>query len=106
MTNATAINAAPEFFVSQWGYEQTNVCFYKVLKRTAKMVTLIKVQSRREYSDDVNYRAFPVDEVARGAEPIRRKLLNWGRGHETASISSYETAFAWKGEHVYGSSGY
>lgn len=105
MTNATAINAAPEFFVSQWGYEQTNVCFYKVLKRTAKTVTLIEVQSNREYLDAVNYTATPVDEPLRRATPIRRKLQKWS-DRECAGIRSFETAFAWKGERVEGSSGY
>lgn len=74
--------AAPEFFVSQWGYEQTNVCFYKVLKRTAKMITILAVRSNRNYIDGVNYEAVPVDEspamrFCRPSEGVRsRKARN------------------------------
>lgn len=39
-----------EFFVSQWGYEQTNVTFYKVLKRTAKMIVIAVMRERPNFS--------------------------------------------------------
>ena len=104
-TNNAAAVHAPEYFVSQWGYEQTNVCFYKVLKRTAKMITILAVRSNRNYIDGVNYEDVPVDESPSWAEPIRRKLHKWG-DKECASISSYETAFPWSGHPVGGSSGY
>lgn len=103
MTNT---NQSAEFFVSQWGYEQTNVTFYKVLKRTAKTVTLIKVNSRREYLDWANYIAVPVDAIAEGAKAFRRKILDWGKGREAVSINSYSSAFTWDGTAVEGSSSY
>lgn len=108
MTNTTntTTNKSPEYFVSQWGYEQTNVSFYKVLKRTAKTVTLIQVNSRRVYIDRVNYVAVPIDEVAHQAEPFRRKILDCYKDCEAVSVNSFENAYAWNGEAIDGSSGY
>lgn len=106
MTNAKTIKSAPEFFVSQWGYEQTNVDFYKVLKRTAKTVTLIRVNSRRKYLDWTNYLSVPVDAIAKGAEAFRRTIRKGYKDCEAVSINSYASAYAWDGTAVEGSSNY
>ena len=106
MTNTSNIKNATEFFVSQWGYEQTNVDFYKVLKRTAKTVTLIKCNSRRTYLDWANYLSVPVDAIAEGAKAFRRTIRNGYKDCEAVSINSYASAYAWDGTAVEGSSSY
>ena len=35
-----------DVFVSSWGYEQTNVDFYEVVKVTAKTVMLIPIERK------------------------------------------------------------
>ena len=60
-----------EYFVSTWGWEQTNVTFYKVIKRTAKTVTVIEVGSKRNYSAPMEYSAVPSDETPRWAKVMR-----------------------------------
>ena len=61
-----------EYFVSTWGWEQTNVTFYKVIKRTAKTVTVIEVGSKRNYSAPMEYSAVPSDET-----PLEETLLDY-----------------------------
>lgn len=36
-----------DIFLSMWGYDQTNVDFYQVISRTAKMVKVRKLQCER-----------------------------------------------------------
>ena len=99
-------NKAPEYFVAQWGYEQTNVTFYKVLKRTAKTVTLIEVKSRVTYIDAVNYLAVPIDEIANKAKAFRRKIMDCYKNCDAVSLNSYANAYKWDGTAAEGSSGY
>lgn len=111
MTNTTntTTNKSPEYFVSQWGYEQTNVSFYKVLKRTAQTVTLIEVKSRRTYIDRMNYVAVPVDELAPQAKPFRRKLresFSNGDFYDYVWVNDFEKACKWDGTAADGSSSY
>ena len=103
MTNT---NQAAEFFVSQWGYEQTNVTFYKVLKRTAKMIVMIEVKNKIERIDWGNYLAMPTDEPTEWAEPLRRKIDVDRRVVEVARIKSYAYAHKWDGEAVKGTDYY
>lgn len=35
---------AGDILVSKWGYEQTNVSFYEVVKSTPKTVELVKIE--------------------------------------------------------------
>ena len=102
-------NKAAEYFVSQWGYEQTNVSFYKVLKRTAWTVTLIEVKQRRTYVDRMNYVAVPVDELAPQAKPFRRKLresFSNGEFYDYVWVNDCEKACKWDGTAADGSSSY
>jgi hypothetical protein len=40
-----------DIFYNSWGYDQTNIDFYQVIKTTAKTITLRKIKSK---SDDYN----------------------------------------------------
>ena len=50
---------AGDYLVASWGYDQTNATFYKVLKRTPKMVTLVEVQSTK---GEISNRLYPTIE--------------------------------------------
>lgn len=83
-----------EFFYSSWGYEQTNIDFYKVLKRTAATVTLVAVEADITQSGNMSYYAKPTNKVI--GKPFRRKLTvdsNW----TFVKVSSYEYAHPWDG---------
>lgn len=77
-------------FTSQWGYEQTNVSFYRVVRKTAKTVTLEKVSSVITEQGDMRGKVIP-GETATGKQ-FRRSL----RG-EWVTIESYESARLWDG---------
>ena len=41
-----------DYLVSSWGYDQTNATFYKITRRTPKMVTLLEVHGRPVTRED------------------------------------------------------
>lgn len=99
-----------DFFVSSWGYDQTNITYYTVTKVTAKTVTLAEVYNRYIKRDDmardfpsVSYDSYsvyalPTNEVKERAKPTRRKLKTddyWGL---MTNISSYSFARIWNGK--------
>ena len=54
-----------KFFKSAWGYEQTNIDFYVVLKETAKTVTLAEVTKDYKVIDTQNTEVKPDMENAK-----------------------------------------
>jgi hypothetical protein len=55
-----------DFLVSQWGYEQTNITFFKVLKRSATSLTLQEWKQEIVPNTDAGYLA---EYVKVGKEP-------------------------------------
>lgn len=49
-----------DVFVSSWGYEQTNVDFYEVVKVAAKTVTLIPIERKVQLKGFMRYTAMPI----------------------------------------------
>lgn len=77
-------------FTSQWGYEQTNVSFYRVVRVTSKTVTLEKLANVITEEGNMRGKVIP-GETATGKQ-FRRSL----RG-ERVSICSFEYARLWDG---------
>jgi hypothetical protein len=101
------MSAAPHvgmILASTWGYDQTNVDFYEVIRATAKTVTLRQIKDRR-VEDDVylTYRAEPIPGAYIGA-PFRRKIADWSGEQVAVSIDSVANAYQWNGRPVRGSS--
>ena len=104
-------NLVGRFFISQWGYEQTNIDFYKVVKATAKSVYVTKVKTIRKDIDSWNYEATPSDEhddiwvrCGREKEVMRKKLLTCTR--DPAIDLDFSLGYLWDGEPCEGSCGY
>lgn len=55
-----------DIFVSSWGYEQTNVDFYEVVKVTAKTVTLIPIERKVQLKGFMRYTAMPIPGSGKG----------------------------------------
>ncbi len=87
----------PEIFVSSWGYDQTNVTFYKVLKRTAKTITLQRIESKEVATGFMCGESTPLPDQTFGG-PIRRKIQINRDGKEYVSMTSYEVARPWDGK--------
>lgn len=92
------------YAVSKWGYDQTNVDFYKVTRRNEMWVWLQPVQaafheggySLGEYvvPTDIPAKSREYDHQGEDAKVIRRKLVPWA-GDEAVSVNDYALAYPW-----------
>lgn len=75
--------------------------FYKVLKRSAKFVTVIAVKSLATKQGVI-----PSDEILGRSEPLRRKIFNFSKSKDKAAehieIDMGTDAYLWGGEAVNG----
>lgn len=87
-----------DIFVCTWGYDQTNVDFYRVIKKTKTGVSLIPMSKRvMEYNDRyMTGKVLPGEDFA-GSQPIRRKLNKYGDKFYV-SINSFSSARKWDGK--------
>lgn len=83
---------------SVWGYEQTNVDFYRVEAVGGGFVTLIQL-GKLDASDGsepwMQGKALPSDTPKDGAKPIRRKWTGYG-----CRVDGFRWASIWKGAPV------
>lgn len=89
-----------DILVSTWGYDQTNVNFYRVVKLNGKtMVTLqsiaAKVETPARHLAMSDYVTADLD--SRGGKPFRVKPDSQGR----VGLSSYSSASPWNGKPQY-----
>ena len=81
-------------YVSSWGWEQTNVDYYIVTKRTAKTITLQRIGSKlTQQLTAMSETVAPDPDSVTGA-PFRRKLVFGDR----VSINSITSASPWNGK--------
>lgn len=93
-----------------WGYDQTNIDWYQVVKRTVSAkgtvtVTLQPMTSDKQATDQYMDRGQCVPgHVIEGAKTFRRKVHVWNGEERGVSINSYSWAGRWNGQPVYWSS--
>lgn len=86
-----------DILYTSWGYEQTNIDFYEVIKATAKTVTVNQIKSEKTYTGDMTGTAKPiVGAFVCYKKPLRRKICN-NSLHDFISITDYATASAYNG---------
>lgn len=96
MTMATV--ATGTVFVSTWGYDQTNVDFYRVTRATAASVWLEKLgQTVTEQAGFLAEYVVPTDTAT--GEVFRRKAKDYGNG-VYVNVSDYAGASEWNGKPV------
>lgn len=101
-----------DVLASTWGYEQTNVDFFLVTKRTPKMVTLayIEVEKTPGKLHHLTYTAVPAKDddgnwITFGELKRKVHVSDWRETPaEFVRIESYANASKWGGEPVNGSS--
>ena len=86
---------------SSWGYEQTNIEFYKVIKRTKSTVTIVRlsediVEHNPQYMSGYTSAG---EEVV--GEPIKSKRITSRGGYESIKLSDYKRAYPWDGTRKY-----
>jgi len=85
-----------DILVSSWGYDQTNIDYYQVIERTAKMATIQKIC--KEFLDSgypSEDKVIPLKDSFVG-KPKKKKIGTYG-----ITISSFETASLWDGKPDY-----
>lgn len=92
-----------EFWVSTWGYEQTNVDFYMVIRKTASTIWLQKAATaiRKNAGAWAQEYVAPIARPEKNAPVIRRKIQKepWGSKDEPwCRIESYSHATPWDGK--------
>ena len=95
--------------VGAWGYDQTNIYFYKVMKRTEKTITIQRMTSvQTKLNEFMSAYVVPgeliTDPEVYGFEITRRKLVRYGDDdaiHGCKFADSYGWISAWDGEPKY-----
>lgn len=113
-----------DFFVSSWGYDQTNVDYYKVVGLTPKGVKVQKWQSATESSAgscdymvpgagpaqvtdwsactrEMDYWERKEAAVVQDAPVVTKRLSSYGGSSLYISVSSYSSASKWDGKPMY-----
>ena len=90
--------------VSTWGYEQTNVDFYKVLEVKGDYAKIVQIGSKQtsDGAQSMTGRAVPNESITVGA-PMRRKIKRKGDGglsSDAIRLTSYSGAYPWDGKPV------
>ena len=119
MSSVVDVKTKPEvgdILVSLWGYDQTNVDFYKVTKTTDKSVWLKPIKQKVVHSSEggitLSENVVPVDEPVftnqwnekignfeyREAEASRYKIHYRGERGYRVRLSSFQSASAWNGK--------
>ncbi|MEW6901087.1 hypothetical protein [Trueperella pyogenes] len=101
-TTTTEVNVG-DIFASSWGYDQTNVSFYQIVKVTPKTVVLAPIAKRRE--DALTWASETVMPICGQfiGEAFRRKICDYGSG-PLVMVSSCEYARLWDGKPQFRSS--
>ncbi|MDK7220275.1 hypothetical protein QP496_23995, partial [Klebsiella pneumoniae] len=82
-----------DVFVSSWGYEQTNTCFYQVIAlRGKKTAVLRRIAAQQVKADSaMSGELKPVLNDFKG-EPVTRRICE-NHEHPSVSIDEYEQAY-------------
>ena len=89
-----------DILYSTWGYDQTNVDFYKVLAVKGSFVTVRELQQVKNYTGSMVGTALPVDAFAETGSPIRRKM-NFSGSRPIIKVAKWgRYTWRWTGQPV------
>lgn len=90
---------------SSWGYDQTNVDFYVVVKggNVGQMIKLKQIQKSYQATGDMTGKVLPyvvegLPQSEAGAPVLTRKLGPGWNGHGYVKLTSYSGAQVWEGK--------
>lgn len=90
-------------FVSSWGYEQTNVDFYQVTRKTEKTITLREIKQLTCETAWCQHEVYPIKDafeerpILFPAKGKRCKMLGYS-DRPMVSLTSYANAYLWDGK--------
>lgn len=85
-----------DIFVSSWGYDQTNVDFYKVLNVKNKTAVLVEIGQTRNYTGHMQGICIP-DPTVMGKKTLTKRIQSY-RDTPFFKIASYASASPWDGK--------
>lgn len=88
---------ANDIVVSSWGYDQTNVDFYRIIKRTEKSVTIRRLKSKVTITGYMSGTSLPLNEFEKDSKELTRKIhvSNAENKELYVKISSFSFAYLW-----------
>lgn len=95
---------AGDIFVTSWGYEQTNVEFYEVIRATSKTAWLRRIATEKEPLTFMSEEVMPKPGEYVGEEVLQRRFQSWANPDEPAvRINPVANARLWDGTARYAS---
>ena len=85
-----------KIITNMWGYEQTNIDFYKIIKRKGDFATLQPIKQTITNQGDMRGEVMPLDEP--DGKTIRRKVHCRDGKESGIAIERYGWASLWDGE--------
>ena len=85
-----------DIFVCSWGYDQTNIDYYKVLEVKNKSVVISAIGQDRNYTGHMQGECNPLPDVVIG-EPKTKRILPNGDS-VSLKMTSYSWAYPWNGK--------
>ena len=90
---------AGKIISDSWGYDQTNIDFYQIVKRSGSFVTLQAMSETREHNHMTMTGTTVPQAVKPNARQFRRKVHHNREGQEIGiAINSYGWAKLWDGQ--------
>jgi hypothetical protein len=89
-----------DIFVSSWGYDQTNVDFYQIVKVMKSMVAMRPISKKvvgPKGDGQSAHKVMPEANKFTGG-PIRKKLKSGWQGDAWINLNSYSGASKWNGK--------
>ena len=84
-----------DIFYSSWGYEQTNISYYQIIKKAGKQsVVLRELDYKNYYGEDGNQYRRPLIGQYRDSGDIKRRV-NISGERVFIKIESFEYAYKW-----------
>ena len=86
-----------DIYVSQWGYDQTNVDYYQVIQVKSKTAVLAQIGCNKTYTGPMNGTCVPATSVV-GRKAIAKRILALNEDETYFKLNSFSSAFRWNGE--------
>tara|TARA_R110002020_G_scaffold442438_1_gene653594 strand:- start:355 stop:678 length:324 start_codon:yes stop_codon:yes gene_type:complete len=85
---------------SSWGYEQTNINFYRVKRLVGKtMIELARLESMQVENQDLHFtQTSVIPDLTRERKRTFKRKIHQGTKSPFVMISNYESAWLWNGK--------
>jgi hypothetical protein len=91
-----------DIFYMSWGYDQTNIDYFKVKKLIGKSsVELVPIESRIDFDKSNKYSDAVMPYPAAEGKPMKKKIIYayWDNFREARiTMNSYANAYQWDGQ--------